>query len=203
MFRVKRTSIPLAKSLPYLLIVGGIIGGIASFALTYETIHVLRGTGYQPGCNISPILSCGSVMKAPQSSILGVPNSVYGLVAFSMLFTFGVLLASGAEVKKRVWVIAQLAATAGIIFMHYLFFQAIFRIHSICPWCFVVWMTTIPLFWYITQYNLRERNLQLPAKLAPLSAFIQKYSTDLLILWYLLLLGVLVQRFWYYWSTLI
>ena len=105
--------------------------------------------------------------------------------------------------KRWVWLTAQLAATVGVIFMHYLFFQAVFRIHSICPWCFVVWMTTIPVFWYVTQYNLRQRNLHCPALLRPVSAFIQKYSTDLLVLWYLVILGIILQRFWYYWSTLI
>jgi len=127
-------------------------------------------------------------MKTQQASFLGVPNSVYGLIAFSVLLTFGVLLAGGAIVKRWVWLTAQLAATIGVIFMHYLFFQAVYRIHSICPWCFVVWMTTIPVFWYVTQYNLRQRNLRCPALLRPVSAFIQKYSTDLLVLWYLAIL---------------
>ena len=203
MFKLRKSSLSLAKTLPYLLIVAGLIGGVASFALTYDKVHILQNANYVPACNINPVLSCGSVMKTQQASLLGVPNSVYGLIAFSVLLTFGVLLAGGAIVKRWVWLTAQLAATIGVIFMHYLFFQAVFRIHSICPWCFVVWMTTIPVFWYVTQYNLRHRNLRCPALLRPVSAFIQKYSTDLLVLWYLVILGIMLQRFWYYWSTLI
>ena len=203
MFKLKKTSLTLTKTLPYLLIVAGIIGGVASFALTYDKLQVLQHPGYVPSCNINPILSCGSVMKTQQASLLGLPNSIYGLVAFSMLLTFGVLLAAGATVKKWIWLIAQLVATLGVIFMHYLFFQGVFRIHAICPWCFVVWMTTIPVFWYVTQYNLRQRIIRLPAKLASLSAFIIKYSNDVLILWYVAILGILLVRFWYYWSTLI
>lgn len=109
----------LEKVLPYNLIMVGVIGVIALFALT--------NAGYEPSCNMNPILSCGSVMKTEQSSLLGVPNTIFGLIAFSMLLTFGFLLAGGAKVKRWVWIGAQVAATVGIIFMHYLFFQGVYR----------------------------------------------------------------------------
>jgi uncharacterized membrane protein len=181
----------------------GLIGINASFVLTYDKIHVLADKNYVPDCNINPILSCGSVMKTEQASLLGVPNTVFGLIAFSMLLTFGFLLAGGAKVKKWVWIGAQIAATVGVIFMHYLFFQGVFRIHAICPWCFVVWMITIPTFWYITIYNIKEGNIKLPKRLEPLSIFVQEHHGDILVVWYLVIFGVLLQRFWYYWSSLI
>jgi uncharacterized membrane protein len=193
----------LKQTLPYILIVAGIIGCAASFVLTYDKIHVLTDPNYNPPCNINPILSCGSVMSKAQASLLGVPNTVFGLIAFSMLLTFGILLAGGAKVKKWVWLAAQLAAVIGVIFMHYLFFQGVYRINAICPWCFVVWMITIPTFWYITIYNLREKNVRLPAALEPVNIFIQKHHGDILFAWYLVILGILLQHFWYYWSTLL
>lgn len=198
-----KPQLTIQKTLPYLLIAVGIIGLIASFVLTYDKIHVLANKDYVPSCNINPILSCGSVMKTEQASLLGVPNTVFGLISFSMLLTFGFLLAGGAKVKKWVWISAQVAATVGVIFMHYLFFQGVFRIHAICPWCFVVWMITIPTFWYITIYNLTERNIKLPKRLEPISLFVQKHHGDILLVWYLIIFGILLQRFWYYWSTLI
>ena len=198
-----RPQLTIQKTLPYLLIAVGIIGLIASFVLTYDKIHVLTDKGYEPSCNINPILSCGSVMKTEQASLLGVPNTVFGLIAFSMLLTFGFLLAGGAKVKKWVWIGAQVAATIGVIFMHYLFFQGVYRINAICPWCSVVWIITIPTFWYITLYNLRERNINLPASMSNLSAFILKHHGDILVVWYLVILGILLEHFWYYWSTLL
>jgi len=191
------------KALPFILIVAGLIGGLASFALTYDKIQVLKNPDYVPNCNINPVLSCGSVMKTEQASLLGVPNTVFGLVAFSMLLTFGVLLASGIVVKRWIWIAAQIAALSGVIFMHYLFFQGVYRINAICPWCFVVWMITIPVFWYITVYNLREGIIRLPARLKPVNTFIQKYHGDVLLVWYLIIFGILLTHFWYYWSTLI
>lgn len=191
------------KVLPYILIAAGIIGIIASFVLTYDKIHLLMDSSYKPGCNINPILSCGSVMQTEQASLLGVPNTIFGLVGFSVLLTFGFLLAGGAKVKRWVWIGAQVAATVGVIFMHYLFFQGVYRINAICPWCFMVWIITIPTFWYITLHNLRQQYIKLPARMAKLSALMQKHHGDILVLWYLIILGVIVQHFWYYWSTLL
>jgi uncharacterized membrane protein len=198
-----KVDLTLNLALPYILIIAGIIGIVASFVLTYDKIHVLTDTGYDPSCNINPVLSCGSVMKTEQASLLGVPNTIFGLVAFSMLLTFGFLLAGGAQVKKWIWIGAQVAATVGVIFMHYLFFQGVYRINAICPWCFGVWMITIPTFWYITIYNLREQHVRLPKKLANLSVFVQKYHADILFAWYMIVFGIMLEHFWYYWSTLL
>lgn len=200
---VDKTKPTLQKILPYILIAAGIIGCLASFVLTYDKLQVLQNPNYRPSCNINPILSCVSVMKTEQASLLGVPNTIFGLVAFSMLLTFGALLASGAMVKKWIWQGAQAAAILGVVFMHYLFFQGVYRIGAICPWCFVVWMITIPTFWYITIYNLQQGNIKLPEKLARVSAFAQKHHGDILLVWYLAILGILLHRFWYYWSTLL
>ncbi len=203
MLKITKKKITLQKVLPYILVGVGIIGCIASFVLTYDKIHIIQDPSYSPACNINPILSCGSVMKTEQASSLGVPNTILGMVAFSMLFTLGLLLASGSKVKKWVWLAAQIAALLGVIFMHYLFFQGVFRINAICPWCFVVWMITIPVFWYITQYNLEEKNISLGIKLQPVTLLIRKHHGDILLVWYLVIFSILLQHFWYYWSTLL
>jgi uncharacterized membrane protein len=188
--------------LPYILLGAGLIGGIASFALTYDKVRVLQNPHYQPGCNLNPVLSCGSVMKTAQASLFGVPNTVFGLIAFSMLGMFALALLAGASFKRWLWQCAQVAATVGVVCMHYLFFQAVFRIHAICPWCFVVWMITIPVFLAITIHNSRAGNVHLPA-IGDAAAFISKYSLDVLLFWYLVIFVTLLVKFWYYWSTLI
>lgn len=76
MLKIRKSDLTLNKVLPFILIAAGIIGIIASFVLTYDKIHVLTDKGYEPSCNINPILSCGSVMKTEQASLLGVPNTV-------------------------------------------------------------------------------------------------------------------------------
>jgi uncharacterized membrane protein len=190
----------LKKTLPFVLICAGSLGIIASFVLTYDKIQVLQNAHYNPSCNINPILSCGSVMKTEQANLLGVPNPVFGLIGFTMLMSLGFVLAAGANLQRWIWRAAQAAATAGVVFMHYLFFQGVYRINAICPWCFVVWMVTIPVFWYITLYNLQEQNIRLPSRL---SIFLRLHHGNILVVWYLVMFGILLQHFWYYWSTLL
>jgi hypothetical protein len=85
-----------------------------------------------------------------------------------------------------------------------LFFQAVFRIHAICPYCFAVWLIVPPVLWYTTLYNLREGNFSLPAgkvKKALQSAWLQKHHGDIMLLWYIAFFGIILHQFWYYWQT--
>lgn len=200
--KISKNSLGLAGLLPYILITAAVIGMVASFALTYDKFKVIQDPNYVPSCNINPVLSCGSVMKTEQASLLGVPNTLFGLVGFSALLTLGLILAAGTKVKRRVWVGAQIGATAGVIFIHYLFFQGVFRIGAICPWCFVVWMIVIPTFWYITLYNLREGHIKLGLS-QKVKTFLLRHHGDILLFWYLLTFTVLLTRFWYYFKTLL
>ncbi len=199
----RKKQIHLETVLPLILIICGLIGLAAAFVLTYDKIHVLKNPLYDPPCNINPVLSCGSVMKTEQASLLGIPNTIFGLIGFTALITFGFLLLGGAKVQKWVWQVAQGAATVGVLFMHYLFFQGVYRINAICPWCFVTWMITIPIFMYVTVYNLQSDNLPLPKSWQPTSKWIQRNHGNILIGWYTIIFLILLQHFWYYWSTLI
>jgi len=192
----------LSRVLPYLLILTGLIGFIASFALTYDKVHLLQDPNYHPGCNLNPIVSCGSVMKTSQASLLGVPNTIFGLVSFSAQITLGVVLLAGAQLKRWFWIIVEITAIVGLIFTHYLFFQGVFRINAICPWCFSVWITTIPTVWYVTLFNLRQGYIRLPRSLNRLNGFLQRNHGNALASWYTVILLILLGHFWYYWKTL-
>jgi uncharacterized membrane protein len=199
----KMTSTKINKYIPYVLIICGIIGLIASFVLTYDKIQVLKDPGYNPPCNINPVLSCGSVMKTEQASLLGVPNTIFGLMGFTALITFGFLLLSGAKFSKWIWQSAQFISMLGVIFMHYLFFQGVYRINAICPWCFATWMITIPIFIFITAYNLENNNLPLPKSVNGIASFIKSNYLNILLAWYTVIFLILLNEFWYYWQTLI
>lgn len=190
----------LEHTLPYILIIGGAIGLLASLVLTYDKIQVLLNPGYNPACNINPILSCGSVMQTEQAMLFGMPNTVFGVAAFSALVMFGLMLSAGIGVKRWLWLAAQAAATVGVIFMHYLFFQGVYRIHAVCPWCFVVWMVTIPIFWYITLYNLRQRHIRIPPTV---NTFLQQNHGNILVAWYFVIFAIILEHFWYYWQTFV
>jgi hypothetical protein len=142
-------------------------------------------------------------MKTQQASVFGVPNTIFGLMAFSMLIMLGLVLAQGAVLKKRLWLAINLGALAGFLGFIYLYFQAVFRIHAICPYCFVVWLIVPPILWYTTLYNLQSNNLKLKFLKPEVKSWVLRHHGDILISWYLLFFGILLYRFWYYWSTLI
>lgn len=199
----KKRELTLQKALPYIIIFCGILGFIAAFTLTYDKIQVLKNPNYDPNCNINPVLSCGSIMKTEQASLLGVPNTIFGIAGFSVLITIGIMMLAGAKFAKWFWLGLQAGVTVGFIFFIYLFFQGVYRIGAICPWCFVVWMIMIPLFLYVSLYNLREKNITLPKSFDKPVAFVQRYHGDILAGMYLIIFLLLLTRFWYYWKTLL
>lgn len=193
----------LQRKISLFLMIAGVIGFIASFTLTYDKIQTLSNPNYEAACSINPIISCGSVMVSEQADLFGVPASLFGIIAFTALFTFAVLLYTGSTFPRWVWLSAQAAATIGVIFAHYLFFQGIFRIGAICPWCFVVWMTVIPIFIYVTVYNIHQNFIALPESATKAKEWILANHGSILLTWYLIILGILLYKFWYYWETLI
>lgn len=195
---MKNTKIGIA--LPYIYIIGGIIGCFAAFALTYDKIQILKNPTYQPSCNINPILSCGSVMEKEQSSLFGIPNPIFGLMGFSSLAVIGIVLIGSATFKRWLWRAINAGAFLGFAFLLYLFFQSVYRLNNICPYCFIVWMVIPPIFWYTTIYNLQQGYIKLSNR--P-KQFIMRHHGDIIILWYVLIFGLLAEHFWYYWKTLI
>ena len=91
-----RRSGPFARSLPWLLLVGGLIGLTAAFVLTVEKFALALDPAYAPTCSINPVLNCGSVMDTPQASAFGFPNSLLGIAGFAVVAAVGAGLLAGA-----------------------------------------------------------------------------------------------------------
>jgi uncharacterized membrane protein len=197
----KRT---LGKVLPYLYVVLGVIGLVAAFVIMYDKLRILQDPSYRPSCSINPIISCGSVMRSSQSHIIfGFPNPILGLIGFPVVITIGMALLAGATFRRWFWRGLELGALLGVIFISWLAFESIYRIQALCPYCMAVWSVTIPIFWYTTLYNLRAKNLPTPRKLRSLVAFAQKHHGEILTVWYLIIIVLILNHFWYYWQTLI
>jgi uncharacterized membrane protein len=195
----------LQRMLPYLLFGCSLFGLIASFALTYDKLQILQNPSYTPNCNLSPILSCKSVMETPQANVFGMPNSVYGLVAFGMLNMFSIMLMAGAIIPRAMWRLLQVGMTGAIFAVGYLIFESAFQLHTICPWCFGVWVVTIAMFWAVTIRNLREGAFGYPhRRLGPhVIKRVEHCPGDILAAGYVLVCSILLVKFWYYWKTLI
>ncbi|MFI7220243.1 vitamin K epoxide reductase family protein [Micromonospora maritima] len=188
-----------ARIVPWILAVGGGVGLLAALTLTIEKVNLLTDPAYRPSCSINPILSCGSVMVTPQASAFGFPNPLIGIVGFSVVTTIGVLLLARVTLPRWCWLGLQVGATFGVLFVHWLIYQSVYRIGALCPYCMVVWVVTIAIFWYVTLHNLHHRHLPAPAA----STALVRLHTVGLAVWYLVIAALIGVEFWFYWRTLL
>lgn len=172
-----------------------------SFLITEEKFKLLEDPSYHPICAINPIISCGSVMQSGQAATFGFPNPFIGLVAFGAVAAIGAALLAGGVFKRWFWLGLEAGSFLGMLFVHYLFFESVYRIHALCPFCIVTWIATITAFWYVTLYNIRAGNIRVPKSLTAPAAFIQKHHGDLLALWLLIIAGLILHHFWYYFGS--
>ncbi|WP_010306950.1 vitamin K epoxide reductase family protein [Saccharopolyspora spinosa] len=140
----------LPRGLGWLYVVGGVIGFAGSFALTLEKLQKLANPGYVPTCSINPIISCGSVMDSAQAAVVGFPNPLIGVASFPVVVTAGVVVLAGFRPPRWFWLGMQLGTTLAVAFIHWLVVQSLYEIGALCPYCMIVWIVTIPLFWYTT-----------------------------------------------------
>lgn len=193
----------LERVLPWLLVIGGVIALFASFVITLEKIELIKNPNYSPTCDISPLVSCGPIMASDQAGAFGFPNPLIGIAAFSVVITIGMAMLAGAKFKRWFWIGLELGTIFGIGFVHWLFFQSVYRIGALCPYCMVVWSMVIPMFLYVTLYNLRTGVIPTPKGWEKFVAFLQKHHGDILLVWYLIIISLILNHFWYYWKTLI
>lgn len=146
-----------------MILVFGIIGLIAAFALSVERVQQLIDPNAQLICNFNLILNCGTVMETWQAKVFGFPNSFIGLMAYPVVITLAVAGLAGVKFPRAFMAAAQICFGLGLVFAYWLFFQSVFVIGVLCPWCLLVTVSTTLLFDALLRYNVRENNLFLPA----------------------------------------
>lgn len=188
----------LAKVLPWLLIICGIIGIIASVAITVEKFDLLKNPNYRPICNLNPIISCGSVMESKQATVFGFMNTYIGLLGFPVVVTIGMAMLAGAKFKRWFWLGMEIGLGLGILFAYWLVVQSVYNIRALCPYCLSVDVVLTVAFWYVTMYVLQQGFLKVPRQLERTSNFIQRHHLDLLVFWFVIVTAAILQHFWYY-----
>ena len=193
----------LHQALPYLLIVCSVIALICSFILSQDELEIAKNPSFTPTCNLNPVLSCGSVIRTHQAALFGFPNPWIGLAAFSVFLTVGIALLAGAQFKRWFWQAMEAGLGLAMIFAYWLLAQSVLVIQALCPFCLVVDLVLTTIFWYATLYVLVNGYIALPARLQGAVAFARKHHAEILITWFLLLISLILQHFWYYYGPII
>ena len=179
------------------VLIAGVAGLVAAATLTVEKIEILIDPSYIPSCSLNPVLSCGSVMTTPQASVFGFPNSLIGIVAFTVVLVTGVLAVARITLPRWYWGGLAIGTALGVVFIHWLIFQSLYRIGALCPYCMVVWAVTIPLLAIVTSIALRADTG------TGVVGAIYQWRWSLVTLWFTAVLLMILVRFWNYWSTLV
>lgn len=154
------------RPLGWLMVITGVIGWLASGTLVLEKLEVLKDPNHTTVCDVNPWISCGQVMQTWQSSLFGFPNMFIGIVAFAITITVGMSLLAGAQFARWYWLGLQAGVTLGFAFVVWLWSQALYVIHILCPFCMVVWAAMIPLFVWVTIRNISAGVIPAPANAA-------------------------------------
>ncbi|MFG6502306.1 vitamin K epoxide reductase family protein [Microbacterium sp. P05] len=146
---------PRPTALAVWLVIAGVVGWWAAFSLLTERIHLLEDPGASASCDFSLLIQCGANLRSWQGSLLGFPNPVIGLAAWIAPIVVGVALLAGARFARWFWWLFALGTAGAFGFVVWLIGQSIFVLGTLCPWCMVTWVVTIPTFYAVVLHVLR------------------------------------------------
>lgn len=153
------------------LVIAGVVGLIAAFQLTIEKFDALYATIEDPNgvhaasCDISPIVQCTVNLNSPQGSAFGFPNPVIGLIGWMAPLVVGMAILAGARFGRWFWLAFTAGLTFAFGFVCWLIYQSIFNLGTLCPWCMVTWVVTIPSFYAVLLHSVRIGAIPLGEKM--------------------------------------
>lgn len=183
-----------ARHIAWVLLVCGAIGLIASFALTLEYIHKLESPGDALVCDINPFITCGPAMLSWAGRVLGFPNIIIGLVAFSLTITMAVGTFAGARFRPWFWVGYQLGLVGAAVLITFLQWFSAYELARLCLWCMIIWAGTIPLVVLTTIFNLVQGHLGRGG--VRVGRAIAPWAVTIVVLWYLAVVGFVLAGMW-------
>jgi uncharacterized membrane protein len=174
-----------------------IVGLLASLVLSIEKIQLAEHPDAALPCSLNAFLNCATVMNTPEASLFGFPNSFIGMMAYAMLLTVAVAYLLGAKLPKSFMTLAQIGVTVEIIFAYWLFFDSVFAIRVLCPFCLLVTFSSTMIFAAITRYNILEKNLGFaPKTQAALDKLMDKdYDKFAVAAWVMAMVALVLVRF--------
>lgn len=157
------------------ILITSIISLLSALILSIDAFKIAENPDVRLGCSINIFVNCATVAKSSYSAILGFPNSFIGLVGETVFVVIAVALLMGTKFSKKFMFGAQIAAIGALLFAFFLFFISSFIIQVLCPWCLLVFFSTLVMFTAVTRYNICEDNLFLSKNLSKtVKRFVEK-----------------------------
>lgn len=138
------------------LVIAGAIGWIAAFALTLEKFDKVADSTVAASCDFSIVVQCSANLNSPQGSAFGFPNPIIGLTGWMAPIVVGMAILAGARFARWFWWTFFAGITFAFGFVIWLISQSIYILGTLCPWCMVTWLVTIPTFYAVAVHLLRS-----------------------------------------------
>ncbi len=126
------------------------VGMWASLALVLAEKKRLTHPELALKCDLNPLIGCGKWIGTWQNEVFfGISNSVFGVVGFFALAVLGIALLLGSTFSSRFWQLLSLATVFAGFWIIWFMYQAYWVKSTLCPYCFVVWLVSIPLIFIL------------------------------------------------------
>jgi uncharacterized membrane protein len=147
------------------MLVSALLSLTAAFVLSIDAVRLAADPQTALSCDVNAVISCGTVANSWQASLFGFPDAFLGLVAEPVVITIAVASLGGVRFPRWFMFAAQIVYTLGVSFAYWLFYQSMFNIGALCPWCLLVTVSTTLVFATLTHVNIRDGNLPLSPRM--------------------------------------
>jgi len=179
------------------MIIAAAIALIAAFTLTVEKFHLYEQPDAVLSCSINLVLNCSTVMQSWQSHVFGFPNMILGLIGFSVVLTIAVLGLAKVQFPRWFLIATNIGLLFAAGFAYWLFFQSIYAIQVLCPWCLLVTTATTLMLSSILHYNLKHNTFHFSKKTyQKVLAFLAGgYHQMIVIAWFVIMFALVYLQF--------
>jgi uncharacterized membrane protein len=137
------------------LVIVGLAGLLAAYSLSVEKVVAIVDPGSKLGCDFSIFVQCSKNLGSSQGAVLGFPNPLLGLGGFAVPLVIGIAILAGARFARWFWLAFNGGVVLALALVIFLIGSSIYALHTLCPWCSLVWTVTIPMFWLVSLYSLK------------------------------------------------
>lgn len=131
------TEAPSSTKWGWLVLIASTIGVISGSITIVDKIALLKDPAAGSFCDISSSVGCTPVLLAWQSSVLGPPNALLGVIMFAVLATGGLVVATGGRLTRGFTTGLLGLAVFFAAFLTWYMFEVAYAIGSLCPFCTV------------------------------------------------------------------
>jgi uncharacterized membrane protein len=180
-----------------IMLIAGLAALAAAFILTVDKLRLYENPELVLECSVNLVLNCSAVMETWQSHIFGFPNMLLGLMAFPLMILTAVFGLARTALPRWYWRTATVGFFAALIFSYWLFFQSVYAIEILCPWCLTVTTSMTLVFASVLHYDLKENIFAFRKKLNNrIQRFLRGgYHQAIVIGWLVLMVVLVILKF--------